>query len=55
MKKNDVITPTQFGSQINRSTVDSLDCLENHIRRGFERKHITVAIFFDIQKAYDIT
>ena len=55
MKKHKVITPTQFGSQPNRSTVDSLAHLENHIRRGFERKHITVAIFFDIQKAYDTT
>ena len=25
------------------------------MRRGFERKQITVALFFDIQKAYDTT
>ena len=55
IQKNKVLTPTQFGSQNNRSTIDSLSHLEDHIRRGFERKQLTIAIFFDIQKAYDTT
>ena len=55
LRKNKVLSPTQCGSQAERSTLDSLSHLENHIRRGFERKQITVAIFFDIQKAYDTT
>ena len=55
LRKNNVISSTQFGSQLGRSTLDSLAQLEDHIRRGFERKRITAAIFFDIQKAYDTT
>ena len=55
LRKNKVLSPTQCGSQWERSTLDSLSHMENYIRRGFERKKITVAIFFDIQKAYDTT
>ena len=55
LRKNNILSPTQFGSQAERSTLDSLSHLENYIRRGFERKQITVAVFFDIQKAYDTT
>ena len=55
LRKNKVLSTSQFGSQNERSTLDNLTHLENHIRRGFERKQITVAIFFDIQKAYDTT
>ena len=55
LRKNKILSPTQFGSQKNRSTLDSLSHIEDHIRRGFERKQITAAIFFDIQKAYDTT
>ena len=50
-----LLSPTQFGSQKNRSTIDSLSHLEDYVRRAFERKQITVALFFDIQKAYDTT
>ena len=53
LQKNKILSPSQFGSQPERSTLDSLTHLEDHIRRGFERKQITVALFFDIQKAYD--
>ena len=55
IRKEQILSPTQFGSQMNRSTIDSLSHLEDYIRRGFERKQITVALFFDIQKAYDTT
>ena len=55
LKKNAAISPTQYGSQSGRSTLDSLAHLEDYIRRGFEQKKITAAIFFDIQKAYDTT
>ena len=49
------LSPTQFGAQKNRSTLDSLSHVEDYVRRGFVRKQITVALFFDIQKAYDTT
>ena len=55
LRKYKVLSSSQFGSQADRSTLDNLSHLENHIRRGFERKQITVAVFFDIQKAYDTT
>ena len=55
LRKNKTLSPFQFGCQSERSTLDSLSHLENYIRRGFERKQITVAVFFDIQKAYDTT
>ena len=55
IRKEKMLSPTQFGSQINRSTIDSLSHLEDYVRRGFERKQITIALFFDIQKAYDTT
>ena len=55
IRENKILSPTQFGSQMNRSTIDSLSHLEDYVRRRFERKQITVALFFDIQKAYDTT
>ena len=55
LDKNKVLSPTQSGSRKNRSTLDPLTSLENQIRRGFEQKMVTIAIFFDIQKAYDTT
>ena len=55
LRKNKVLSSSQFGSQKERSTLDNLAHLEDHVRRGFERKQITIAILFDIQKAYDTT
>ena len=50
-----IFTPSQYRSIPGRSTLDTLTYLEDYIRRGFERKKLTVAVFFDIQKAYDTT
>ena len=50
-----ILTPTQSGSIPGRSTLDPLTCLEDSIRRGFEQKKLTVAVFFDLTKAYDTT
>ena len=55
LRKRKVLSPYQFGSQTERSSLDSLSHVENYVKRGFERKQVTVAIFFDIQKAYDTT
>ena len=55
LKKNRVITPTQFGSLKKRSTIDSLANIEHYIRKNYKEKKITGAIFFDIEKAYDTT
>ena len=53
LRNHQILAPTQFGSQPNRSTLDSLTLLEHHIRQGFKQKQITTAVFFDLQKAYD--
>ena len=55
IEKNNILAPTQSGSRTGRSTLDSLTLLENQIRKGFQERKITTAIFFDIQKAYDTT
>ena len=55
LEKNNILSPTQSGARKNRSTLDSLTSLENQIKNGFLHKKMTVAVFFDIQKAYDTT
>lgn len=55
LESNTILTPTQSGSIAGRSTLEPLTCLEDSIRRGFERRKLTVAVFFDIKKAYDTT
>ena len=53
LKKNKIITKTQFGSIRNRSTIDSLSSIEHYIRQNYKHKRITAGVFFDIEKAYD--
>ena len=53
--KNNILSPSQSGVRKNRSTLDSLASLESQIKSGFKKKEITVAVFFDIQKAFDTT
>ena len=55
MEENNILSPTQSGARKNRSTLDSLASLENQIKEGFLVKKMTVAVFFDIEKAYDTT
>ena len=45
----------QSGFRKNRSTADQLVCLESYIRNAFVKKQHVVAIFFDLEKAYDTT
>ena len=54
LKEKGILTPTQFGAEKGRSTIEPLVLLEEHIRESFQRKIPTIAIFFDIEKAYDI-
>ena len=55
LKEKRIIIPTQYGAEKGRSTIDPLANLEESIRKGFNEKKMTVAIFFDIEKAYDTT
>ena len=53
LEKNNHITHYQSGFRYNRSTTDPIVQLENSIRQEIARKNHTIAVFFDIQKAYD--
>ncbi|GBN88931.1 RNA-directed DNA polymerase from mobile element jockey [Araneus ventricosus] len=50
---NKIFSPFQSGFRQGRCTVDNLLALETEIRNAFIRRHHTVAIVFDIEKAYD--
>ncbi|GBL78410.1 putative RNA-directed DNA polymerase from transposon X-element [Araneus ventricosus] len=55
LEANKSLHPSQSGFRKGRSTIDNLLALETDIRLAFlQRKHL-VAIFFDIEKAYDRT
>ena len=51
----DVLTFIQAGFRKNYSTNDHLVRLESFIRDAFIKKEHCVAIFFDLEKAYDTT
>ena len=55
LEKNNILTASQSGARKQHSTLDPLTALEDQVKRGFTLKKITVAVFFDIQKAYDTT
>ncbi|GBM39890.1 hypothetical protein AVEN_14871-1, partial [Araneus ventricosus] len=55
LEVNNLLHSSQSGFRKGRSTLDNLLALETDIRLSFlQRKHL-VAIFFDIEKAYDHT
>ena len=49
------MTNLQTGFRKARSTIDHLICLETLIREAFAKKEHMIAIFFNIEKAYDTT
>ena len=55
LKERNAITPTQTGAERGRSTLEPLIEIEEYIRESFRQKQTTIAIFFDIEKAYDCT
>ena len=55
IEKNNMLSPSQSGVRKKRSTLDCLASLESEIKSGFKKKEITVAVFFDIHKAFDTT
>ena len=52
---NNLISPVQSGFRSERSTNDNLIRLETFIRDAFVKKEHVVAVFFDLEKAYDTT
>ena len=52
LEKN-IFCPEQLGFRKHRSTIGALTQLTCHIEKGFKEKKHTVAVFFDLEKAYD--
>ena len=52
---NNLLSPVQSGFRSERSTNDNLVRLETFIRDAFVKKEHVVAVFFDLEKAYDTT
>ena len=55
LEYNNHISRFQSGSRSDRSTTDDLVRLETFIRGTFIKKEHVVAVFFDLEKAYDTT
>ena len=53
LESNNLISPVQSGFRSERSTNDNLVRLETFIRDAFVAKEHVVAVFFDLEKAYD--
>lgn len=55
LESNNLLTALQSGFRKSRCTTDHLIRLETFIRHSFIKKEHNVAIFFDLEKAYDTT
>ena len=55
LEKHGLLSPYQSGFRAHRGTIDHLVRLETFIRNAFVQGHHVVAVFFDLQKAYDTT
>ena len=55
LESNNHISRFQSGFRSDRSTTDNLVILETFIRDAFIKKEHVVAVFFDLEKAYDTT
>ena len=55
LEQNKILIPEQSGFRKHRGTVDHLVPREAYIRDAFTHKQHVVAVFFDFEKAYDMT
>jgi len=55
LEMNKILTSLQCGCRPNRSTTDHLIRLESEVRKAFATNEHLVSIFFDLEKAYDMT
>ena len=51
--KFSIISLNQFGFQKNKSTVDAIINLIEHIYSSLDKKHHTIGLFIDLKKAFD--
>ena len=55
LESNKLLTALQSGFRKSRSTTDHLVRLETYIRQAFVKGEHCVGVFFDLEKAYDMT
>jgi ribonuclease HI len=55
LEKRRLLSNVQCGFRHHRSTLDQLAYIEGHLQNAFLRGKHTVAVFFDLEKAYDTT
>ncbi len=55
MENNGIITEYQSGFRKSKSTVNQIIRLESADREAFVKKEHLVAVYFDMEKAYDTT
>lgn len=53
LETENIISKSQSGFRSGRTTIDSMIQLESEIQTAFRNKQHLIAIFFDIEKAYD--
>jgi hypothetical protein len=54
LEKHKLYNPNQSGFRKNRNTMEQCIQLENDIQKSFVNKYITVGVFIDFQKAFDV-
>ena len=55
LESNNLISKLQCGFQSKKGSIDLLICLETNIREAFIKNEHLTAIFFVLEKAYDMT
>ena len=53
LEKNNLLSPYQSGFRKHRSTMDAVAQLTSHVEKAFQTSKHTIAVFFDLEKAYD--
>ena len=53
LEYNNLLSEWQCGARKHRSTIDQLVRLDTFIREAFAKMQHAVAVFFDVEKAYD--
>lgn len=54
VEEKGLLTRFQSGFRKGRNTIDSIICLEHEIRKAQVNKETVVAVFLDVEKAYDM-
>ena len=55
MESHGLVSPRQYGFWGNPSTLDPFLKLYSYIQNGFLQGKPTIAVYFDLEKAYDAT